>query len=91
MVTTSLCPLIGCDTMPEPGRQTRTDVLEAPSDTLIDMLDCQRSAAPNDRAAARDDIQSLVRERVAAALEVGGHHAITVIVARDSRRGNDGH
>jgi hypothetical protein len=91
-MVTSVCPLIGCDTMPEPVRHIRNHVLGARPDTLINMLDRQPSAAPHyELAASPDDIQSLVREHVAAALEDGSQRNITVLVARDSRRGNHGH
>jgi hypothetical protein len=91
MVTTSVCPLIGCDTMPEAIRHTRTRVLAARPDTLIDLLDRQWSAAPHEPAGSQDDIHPLVREHAAAALKDGNPHEITVLVARDPRRGNDGH
>ena len=90
-MVTSVRPLIGCDTMPERIRRTRNLVLEARPDTLIDMLDRQWSAAPHELAASPDDLQSLIRERLAAALKDGSQRNITVLVARDSRRGNHGH
>jgi hypothetical protein len=53
MVTTSVCPLIGCDAMPEAVRHTLNHVLEARPHALIDLVDGQRSAAPHELTTPR--------------------------------------